>query len=118
MGDQRDQGHDDVRPSARPMPERHARQSVRIGAGAGFSGDRIDPAVDLADRGRLDFLVFECLAERTIALAQLARKRDPGSGFDPLLERRMRAVLPAARQAGTRIVTNMGAANPEAAAAG
>ena len=40
---------------------------VRIGAGAGFQGDRIEPAVDLAERGSLDFLVFECLAERTIA---------------------------------------------------
>ncbi|MGH8327247.1 MAG: acyclic terpene utilization AtuA family protein, partial [Steroidobacteraceae bacterium] len=48
-----------------------ARESLRIGTGAGFSGDRIDPAVVLAERGNIDFLVFECLAERTIALAQL-----------------------------------------------
>ena len=46
--------------------------TIRIGAGAGFQGDRIGPAVDLAERGGLDFLVFECLAERTIALAQQA----------------------------------------------
>ena len=44
--------------------------TLRIGAGAGYSGDRIDPAQDLAERGALDVLVFECLAERTIALAQ------------------------------------------------
>ena len=37
--------------------------------------------------GRLDYLVFECLAERTIALAQQARARDPRGGYDPLLER-------------------------------
>ena len=91
-------------------------KSVRIGAGAGFSGDRIEPAVELAERGQLDFLAFECLAERTIALAQAARRRDPDGGFDPLLERRMAAVLPAARANGVRIVTNMGAANPRAAA--
>lgn len=48
-------------------------KAIRIGSGAGFSEDRIDPAVDLAERGRLDFLVFECLAERTIALAVAAR---------------------------------------------
>lgn len=89
---------------------------VRIGTGAGFQGDRIAPAVDLAERGELDFLVFECLAERTIALAQQARLADPGAGFDPLLERRMRAVLPACARNNTRIVTNMGAANPRAAA--
>lgn len=92
------------------------KKMLRIGAGAGFSGDRIEPAVDLAERGGLDFLVFECLAERTIALAQEARLADPAAGFDPLLERRMRAVLPAAARNGVRIVTNMGAANPAAAA--
>ncbi|MDZ4237885.1 MAG: acyclic terpene utilization AtuA family protein, partial [Hydrogenophaga sp.] len=36
----------------------------RIGSGAGYAGDRIDPALDLAERGELDALVFECLAER------------------------------------------------------
>jgi hypothetical protein len=90
---------------------------VRIGAGAGFQGDRIGPAVDLAERGGLDYLVFECLAERTIALAQQARLADPAAGFDPLLETRMRAVLPACARNGTRIITNAGAANPRAAAA-
>lgn len=90
--------------------------TIRIGAGAGFQGDRIEPAVDLAERGALDYLVFECLGERTIALAQQARMADPSGGYDPLLERRMRAVLPACVGNGTKIVTNMGAANPVAAA--
>ncbi|WP_341862326.1 acyclic terpene utilization AtuA family protein [Gymnodinialimonas sp. 57CJ19] len=89
---------------------------LRIGAGAGFSGDRIEPAVDLAKRGELDFLIFECLAERTIAKAQKARLSDPNAGYDPLLEWRMRAVLPVIAMNGTRIVSNMGAANPRAAA--
>lgn len=91
-------------------------KSIRIGAGAGFQGDRIAPALDLAERGALDYLVFECLGERTIALAQQARMKDPAKGYDPLLERRMRAVLPVCMRNGTRIVTNMGAANPLAAA--
>ena len=90
---------------------------VRIGAGAGYSGDRIEPAVELAEKGVLDYLIFECLAERTIALAQRARRTDPDAGYDPLLEDRMRAVLPACRKRGIRIITNMGAANPAAAAA-
>jgi len=90
-------------------------KAFRIGSGAGYSGDRIDPAQDLAERGGLDVLVFECLAERTIALAQLRRSQDPQQGYDPLLKDRMRAVLPACLRQGTRIVTNMGAANPLAA---
>lgn len=95
---------------------RAGRRTVRLGAGAGFSGDRIDPAVVLAEKGELDYLVFECLAERTIALAQLARLDDPDTGYDTLLEARLRAVLPACARNGVTIVTNMGAANPLAAA--
>ncbi|MGF6973015.1 hypothetical protein QFZ94_001442 [Paraburkholderia sp. JPY465] len=89
---------------------------VRIGAGAGYSGDRIEPALELAEHGQLDYVVFECLAERTIAIAQQARSKDAELGYDPLLEARMRAVLPVAARNGVRIVSNMGAANPRAAA--
>ncbi len=92
-------------------------KSIRIGAGAGYSGDRLEPAVELAEKGDIDYLVFECLAERTIAIAQRARLADADAGYDPLLEERMRAVLPLCRAKGIRIVTNMGAANPLAAAA-
>jgi hypothetical protein len=89
--------------------------AYRIGSGAGYAGDRIDPAQALAEHGSLHALVFECLAERTIALAQLRRSREPGHGYDPLLEERMRAVLPACLRHGTTIISNMGAANPQAA---
>ena len=92
------------------------RETVRIGSGAGFSGDRIEPAVDLVERGRLDDLVLECLAERTIALGHRRRMSDPSLGFDPMLQRRLSALLPAAVRQGVRIITNMGAANPTAAA--
>ncbi|WP_322993118.1 acyclic terpene utilization AtuA family protein [Limnohabitans sp.] len=88
------------------------KTTLRIGAGAGYSGDRIPPALELAEKGQLDYLVFECLAERTIALAQLERSKDPAAGFDPMLVARMRAVLPACIRQGTRIISNMGAANP------
>ena len=89
-----------------------SKTSIRIGAGAGYAGDRIPPAVELAQHGQLDYLVFECLAERTIALAQLERQQHPDKGFDPLLAERMRAVLPICLEKSTRIITNMGAANP------
>ena len=91
-------------------------RTIRLGSGAGYSGDRIEPAVELAEHGDIDYLIFECLAERTIALAQQAKRKDPDGGYDPLLEARMRAVLGVCVGKGIRIVTNMGAANPVAAA--
>src|SRR6266853_6931146 len=68
-------------------------RTIRIGSGAGYSGDRIEPAIELAEKGDIQYLGFECLAERTIALAQQERMRNPAGGYDPLLEQRMRAVL-------------------------
>lgn len=88
---------------------------MRIGAGSGFQGDRLEPAVILAAQGELQYLALECLAERTIALAQLRKLADPAAGFDPLLERRVGPLLPIAVRNRVRIVTNMGAANPLAA---
>jgi hypothetical protein len=91
-------------------------RTIRIGSGAGYSGDRIEPALELAEKGDIQYLVFECLGERTVALAQQARLKNPETGYDPLLEERMRAVLPVCAAKGIKIVTNMGAANPLAAA--
>jgi hypothetical protein len=91
-------------------------KQIRIGGGAGYSGDRIEPAVELAERGDIHYLIFECLAERTIALAQQARRLDASKGYDPLLPERMRAVLAPCARKRIRIITNMGAANPVAGA--
>ena len=51
--------------------------TVRIGCGAGFQGDRLEPALVLAEHGKLDYLMLECLGERTVALAQLRKLHDP-----------------------------------------
>lgn len=88
------------------------KEKIRIGCGAGFSGDRLEPALVLAEKGELDYLVLECLAERTIALAQKRKLQDPTQGYDPLLERRMEALLPLLAKHDIRLITNMGAANP------
>jgi hypothetical protein len=88
---------------------------IRIGSGAGYSGDRIEPALELAEKGALHYLVFECLAERTIALAQQQKAKDPDTGHDPMLEERLKAILPLCHRNKVKIITNMGAANPIAA---
>lgn len=91
-----------------------------IGCGAGFSGDRWDGAVPvvatLSGSGEPAVLIFETLAERTLALAQLKRRQDPDSGWEPSLERFLEPVLGDCVEAGIPIVSNFGAANPVGAA--
>lgn len=88
------------------------KDKIRIGCGAGFSGDRLDPALILVEKGGLDYLVLECLAERTIALAQKRKLQNPALGYDPLLERRIESLLPLLAKNKVCLITNMGAANP------
>src|SRR4051812_50028585 len=93
-------------------------KQVRVGVGAGFSGDRLDAALPLVERGEIGYLVFECLAERTIALAQKDRLRDSSRGYHPFLEERLRRGLPARKARGGKNVSNLGAAHPIAAGGG
>lgn len=90
---------------------------LRIGAGAAWWGDRIEPAALNAERGRLDYLCFETMAEATVSAAQVRARRDPSfPGYDTYLDDRMRAVLPACMRQGTRIISNQGWINPQGAA--
>lgn len=93
---------------------------LRVGCAAGFSGDRTDAAGPVVDAliagGGPAVLIFETLAERTLALAQLARRADPEAGYEPLLPELLRPVLARCLAAGVKIVSNFGAANPTGAA--
>jgi acyclic terpene utilization AtuA family protein len=95
-------------------------ETLLLGCGAGFSGDRTDAAGPvvrtLARRGGPACIIFETLAERTLALAQLARRNDPDSGYEPLLDRIVSPILALCLEHRIRIVSNFGAANPPAAA--
>jgi hypothetical protein len=90
---------------------------LRIGAGSAWWGDRIEPAALNATKGDLDYLCFETMAEATISAAQVRARRDPSfPGYDTYLDDRMKAVLPGCMRRGTRIITNQGWINPDAAA--
>lgn len=90
--------------------------TVYIGSGAGFAGDRIDaglPVVEtLARRDGPKYLIFEVMGERTLAIAQRIKMRNPELGYSPYLESYLRGVLKPAKGAGVRIVANLGNANP------
>ena len=94
--------------------------TVHIGCGAGFAGDRFDAAVPivaaLAGARGERFLIYEVLAERTLAIAQRLRRENPAQGYSPFLDIYLPLVLADCHRQGIRIVTNMGAANPLGAA--
>ncbi|WP_047784729.1 acyclic terpene utilization AtuA family protein [Variovorax paradoxus] len=104
----------------------NAPPPLLIGCAAGFSGDRTDAAGPVVDTliarlasgpaGQRAFLIFETLAERTLALAQLRRRDNLEAGYEPLLDAMLRPVLARCLAHGIRIVSNFGAANPRAAA--
>lgn len=95
-------------------------QTISIGCGAGFSGDRTDAAAPvvatLIRRGGPAALIFENLAERTLATQQLAKQQDPSLGYEPLLELEIRPILADCLANNITIVSNFGAANPMGAA--
>ena len=92
----------------------------RVGNCAGFSGDRVDapgPVVDtLIELGGPSAVFFEVLGERTVALAQLEKRRDPERGYEPMLERLLEPILAKCAKHGIPIIGNFGAANPPGAA--
>ncbi len=90
-------------------------RKIRIGSGAGYGGDRLEPALEIMENGDVDYIIFECLAERTIAIAQEQKLKNPEKGYNGLLEYRMDKVLPLCASNKIKVITNMGAANPLAA---
>ena len=92
-------------------------KTIRIGAGAAWWGDRVEPAKLNAEQGDLDYLCFETMAEATVSAAQVRARRDPTfEGYDTYLDDRMKAVRPACLKRGTRIISTQGWINPDAAA--
>ena len=90
--------------------------SVRLGAGAGFWGDALDPALELAARGELHFLCFDFLAELTMSLLQRVRAKDPNLGYVPDMVNWFSELAEPARASGTILVCNGGGVNPRAGA--
>ena len=90
-----------------------------VGCATGFSGDRTDgagPVVDTLIALGGGVLNFETLAERTLALAQVEKRKNPAMGYEPLLDDLVGPVLKRCLDHKIQIVSNFGAANPQACA--
>lgn len=102
------------------MSAQHTSQRpLYVGCATGFSGDRTDgagPVVDTLIALGGGVLNFETLAERTLALAQIEKRKNPAMGYEPLLADLVGPVLKRCLDHKIQIVSNFGAANPQAAA--
>ena len=87
---------------------------LSIGAGSAYANDRLAPAAAMADSGRVTYIGFDSLAERTMALAHQRRRRDPATGQDERI-RELIPLLAGYLGRGHRVIGNFGAANPDAA---
>jgi len=90
------------------------RNIIRVGSGAGYQGDRVPPAIALVENGNLDYLILECLAERTLT-DSIKRMKNNGKGYDPRLKEWLTALLPITTKKKVTIISNMGAADPKGA---
>jgi hypothetical protein len=94
------------------------KDTVSIGGASGFWGDSVTGPMQLVASGRIDFLVFDYLAELTMSLLAMARLKDPSLGYaTDFVSVAMRAVLKDALAQNVRIISNAGGVNPRACAA-
>src|SRR4029453_8131342 len=87
--------------------------TIRVGNGAGFWGDNLDAPRLLVERGNLDYLTLEYLAELTLSILAHQRSRNPQAGFVPDFLTVLESLVPAlAAQPNLKIVTNAGGVAP------
>jgi Acyclic terpene utilisation family protein AtuA len=92
------------------------KETVRLGAGSGFWGDALDPAMEVLEKGQVDYLCFDFLAELTMALLQRQRQKNPQAGYIPDAVQAMKQMMPLARERGTKLISNGGGVNPRSGA--
>ncbi len=90
--------------------------SVRIGAGLGFYGDNWEPVAASIERGAVNFIASDHLAELTLAILQKDRQRDPALGYARDVVPMLLRLWPLMRERGVRFVCNAGGLNPPGAA--
>lgn len=96
------------------------KDTFLVGNGSGFSGDRIDAPIPvvrtLVADGRPSAIFLELLGERTVALAQLERRKSNDGGYEPMLVPLLEPILKDCVENNIKIIGNFGGANPMGAA--
>ena len=97
---------------------KQASRVVRIGGASGFWGDSMVGAPQLVSSGLIDYLVFDYLAETTMAILAATRAKKPELGYaTDFVDTAMKQVLPQVMQRGIKVIANAGGINPRGCAA-
>lgn len=95
------------------MPEKQ----IAIAGAAGAWGDSSLSTPQLLADGRADYIIYEGLAEITMAILSRAKAKDPAQGYARDIIETIALNLAAYREADMKVITNAGGLNPHAAAA-
>lgn len=90
-------------------------KSVRIAGGLGFYGDSWRPIKTSIERGNVQYVASDHLAELTLAILQKDRQRDPNLGYTRDFAPMLLDLLPIAIPRGVKFILNAGGLNPMAA---
>jgi hypothetical protein len=98
-------------------PTSNTHKIVRIGGASGFWGDSMVGAPQLVNSGLIDYLVFDYLAETTMAILASVRAKKPEMGYaTDFVDIAMKSVLPEVMRRGIKVVANAGGMNPQGCA--
>ena len=93
-------------------------KTIRIGGASGFWGDSRLGALQLVQaEPAIDYLVFDYLAETTMAILAAARLKKPELGYaTDFVDSAMKSVLPQVMAKGIKVIANAGGIHPEGCA--
>ncbi len=88
------------------------RAPLRVAGGQGFWGDDPEAPVRQLQRGPIDYLVMDYLAEVTMSIMQKQRSGDPSAGYARDFVDLMSRILPECLAKGVKVVANAGGVSP------